>query len=208
MSENIADLLAALISEDEAQPKVAAQPEVVAQQEIAAARLAALPEALQPEALSALQGLLAATEADRRWWAARAIAALPGKNIPPVLLQVLQDEDASVRQCAALGLRQRPDARAVAGLVRALDDPDALVRRLAGEALEAIGGEAVPALLEVMGGGSQTARLEAVRALATIGDARSIPALFAALEGSALLEYWANEGLERMGVGMRFIIPE
>jgi HEAT repeat protein len=96
----------------------------------------------------------------------------------------------------------------VAGLVAALDDPDPLARRLAGQALATIGGEAVPRLLEVMAGGKHNARLEAVRALARIGDTRAVPALFEALEGSALLEYWANEGLERMGVGMSFFIPK
>jgi HEAT repeat protein len=93
-------------------------------------------------------------------------------------------------------------------LVWALDDPDPLARRLAGEALEAVGSEAVPALLEVMGDGSHVARLEAARALANIGDARAIPALFEALDDSALMEYWASEGLERMGVGMIFFNPD
>jgi hypothetical protein len=38
-----------------------------------------------------------------------------------------------------------------------------------------------------------------------IGDTRAVPGLFEALEGSALQEYWAEEGLERMGVGMVLI---
>jgi HEAT repeat protein len=59
-----------------------------------------------------------------------------------------------------------------------------------------------------MESGSHIARLEAARALASIGDTRAIPALFDALDDSALLEYWANEGLERMGVGMCFFSPE
>jgi HEAT repeat protein len=51
-------------------------------------------------------------------------------------------------------------------------------------------------------------RLEAVRALAYIGDKRSIPQLFQALdEDSAMLEYWANEGLQKMGIGMMFYKP-
>jgi hypothetical protein len=86
-------------------------------------------------------------------------------------------------------------------LVRSLDDPDPLVRRLAGEALEAIGNDGVPALLEVMGNGSHVARLEAARALAAIGDTRAIPALFAPWRVQ-LLEYWARVGA--MGVGMNY----
>jgi HEAT repeat protein len=196
MSQTIADLLAALTGNDETLA------------EATATGLAALTMAQQPEVLAALQGMLASTDVDRRWWAARALAALPGPEITPLLLQALEDEDASVRQCAALGLRQRPDVRAVPGLVRALDDPDPLARRLAGEALEAVGSGAVPALLEVMGDGSHVARLEAARALAGIGDTRAVPALFEALEGSALMEYWANEGLERMGVGTAYFLPD
>jgi HEAT repeat protein len=195
MSQTLTDLLAALTSGDETRA------------EAAAAELAVLLEALQPQALAALHGLLASPQADQRWWAVRALATLPGDEITPLLLQALEDQDTSVRQCAALGLRQRPDPRAVPGLVRTLDDPDPLARRLAGEALEAIGSEAVPALLAVMESGSHAARLEAARALANIGDTRAIPALFAALDDSALLEHWANEGLERMGVGMSFFSP-
>jgi HEAT repeat protein len=196
------DLLAALTEAN------AAQPEAAARQEAAAMGLAALPEALQPQALSALQDLLASGDADKRWWAVRALAALPRDEVIPLLIQALQDDEAPVRQCAALGLRQRPAPRAITRLVQALDDPDPLARRLAGEALAAIGGEAVPALLEVMAHGSQATRLGAVRALATIGDTRAIPALFRALdEDSALMEYWAGQGLEKMGVGMSFFIP-
>jgi hypothetical protein len=45
--------------------------------------------------------------------------------------------------------------------------------------------------------------------LAQIGDPRSIPALFTALdEDSALMEYWASEGLEKMGVGIVFFEPD
>jgi len=89
-----------------------------------------------------------------------------------------------------------------------LSQGEALTRRLAGDALVAVGSPAVPALLEVMLAGQHLARLEAARALAKIGDERAIPALFAALDGSsALIEYWANEGLERMGVGMVFYKP-
>jgi HEAT repeat protein len=51
--------------------------------------------------------------------------------------------------------------------------------------------------------------MEAMRALALIGDQRSIPLLFEALDSdSMLMEYWANEGLERMGVGMIFYKPD
>lgn len=159
-------------------------------------------------AVAALEGLLSAADADHRWWAARALAALPHPEIPELLIRALHDHAAPVRQCAALGLRLHPDSQAVPALIAALDDTDHLVAELAADALAAIGNEAVPALLEVIQKGSHPARLEAVRALATIGDTRAIPALYAALdEDSALMEYWATEGLERMGVGMIFFKP-
>jgi HEAT repeat protein len=137
-----------------------------------------------------------------------ALTSVQDSQVVTMLLSTLDDVDTAVRQCAALGLRLRPDPQAVPALVDALADRDQLVIALAADALAEIGEPAVPALLEVVKNGGQTARLEAVRALAKIGDHRSIPALFAALdESSALMEYWASEGLERMGVGMVFFKP-
>jgi HEAT repeat protein len=145
---------------------------------------------------------------DHRWWALRALAEISHPKISSILAQSLSDPDPAVRQCAALGLRTHPDPQAIPPLIAALNDPDSLNASLAADALEAIGAEAVPALLEVLQSGPQAARLKAVRALATIGDTRSIPALYAALdEDSAWMEYWAAEGLERMGVGMVFFKP-
>jgi HEAT repeat protein len=177
--------------------------------EAAAVAIAALPASQSGEALAALQGLLGDPRPDVRWWAVRALTGIQNEQVLPSILAALADPDTSVRQCAALGLRLRPDAQAVPALVQALADRDPLVVALAADALTEIGEPAVPALLEVVQYGKQAARLEAVRALAEIGDHRSIPALFAALdEGSALMEYWASEGLERMGVGMAFFTPD
>ena len=165
-------------------------------------------------ALQPLRDLLASNESseaqavDVRWWAVRALAEITDPEVTSLLIYHLGDQDAGIRQCAALGLRKQPDPQALHTLVSALNDADPLVASLAGDALAAIGAPAVPALLEVLHDGPQNTRLEAVRALAKIGDHRSIPALFAALqEDSQLMEYWANEGLERMGVGMTFFKP-
>jgi HEAT repeat protein len=177
--------------------------------EAAAVAIAALPAAQAGEALAALQDLSGDPRPDVRWWAVRALPGVHNGLVLPSLLAALADPDTAVRQCAALGLRLRPDAQAVPALIQALADRDPLVVALAADALTEIGEPAVPALLDVMQHGRQAARLEAVRALAEISDHRSIPALFAALdEGSALMEYWASEGLERMGVGMTFFKPD
>ena len=176
--------------------------------EAAVAALARLADEAAGEVLAVLQSLLASPQADERWWAARALAAVPHPAVAGLLAAALGDADASVRQCAALGLRLHPDAPVIPALIAALDDPDALAADLATDALVSNGQAAVPALLEALKSGTRTARLKAVRALATIQDPRAIPALFAALdEDSALMEYWATEGLERMGVGMMFFKP-
>ncbi len=163
---------------------------------------------LGSEAIPALQDLLSNPNQDLRWWAVRALAEIQDQRTPSLLQSALHDPHLFVRQCAALALRQQPTPQAVPDLIALLEDEDRLLARLAADALIAAGEVAVPALLEVLQFGPQIARLEAVRALAMIGDHRSIPTLFAALgEPSALIEYWADQGLQRMGVGMVFFKP-
>lgn len=160
------------------------------------------------QALSILVPLLQSSNADHRWWGTRALSELPGDLVGEYLIQALKDPDPAVQQCAALGLSRKPDAAAIPALVEAMSSNEALLVRLAANALASIGSEAVPALLGILEGQDGPVRMEAARALAHIGDHRSIPALYKALdEDSALLEYWANEGLERMGVGMVFFKP-
>jgi HEAT repeat protein len=179
------------------------------QAEQAVKRLAALPpdeiEAVLPVLASGLDG----DDPEKRWWSVRALAALPGDDSVSYLIQALTDPEPQVRQCAALGLRQHPTEEALPGLIARLDDPDSLAARLATDALIAIGKPAALALVEVLQHGGHSARLNAVRALASIGDTRSIPALFEALNNdSALMEYWADLGLTNMGVGTSFFLPD
>lgn len=177
--------------------------------EKAVRELAALVQLQPVKVITGLDALLQSPKSDDRWWALRTLAEIPGQQSLERLSAGLSDPDAGVRQCAALGLRFHADGRAMPGLIEALSDPDGLVVQLAGDALVAIGGNAVPALLDVLQNGKQPARLEAVRALAMIGDEGAIPALFNALDGdSRWIEYWASLGLERMGVGMSFFLPE
>ncbi|MFZ5808169.1 MAG: HEAT repeat domain-containing protein [Chloroflexota bacterium] len=160
------------------------------------------------EAVTPLLELLNSEDSDRRWWALRALADIPSLSSKTALIQGLNDPDPAVRQCAALGLRVQPTFDAVPELIPLLSNADSLLARLAGDALAAVGAQAVPDLLLVMKNGAQSARLEAVRALALIGDPRAIPALFTALgEDSTLMEYWATEGLDRMGVGITYVQP-
>jgi HEAT repeat protein len=159
-------------------------------------------------ALPSLEALLTSPEPDRRWWAVRALAEIADPQVKEDFIKALHDRHPSVRQCAALALRRQPHPEAIPDLVQALSDTDRLLAHLAADALAAIGSPAFDALSQVVEEGLPAARLEAVRALAEIGDTRSIPILFRTLdEDSALIEYWAGEGLERMGVGMAFFTP-
>lgn len=159
--------------------------------------------------LAALGQLLQSPQTDTRWWASRTLAAIVHPQIPILLSKSLGDKSAAVRQCAALGLRMHPDVQALPALVAALEDTDHLVRQMAADALVAIGEPAVLSVRRVFHESNPNARLQAVRALALIGDTSAIPELMAALDqDSALLDYWANEGLERMGVGMTYFFPE
>ncbi len=93
-------------------------------------------------------------------------------------------------------------------LLHGLKDPDPLAARLVAHALAAIGAPAVPPLLELLDEPDHTQRLLVVRTLAEIADPRAIPALVAALDANSLMmEYWATEGLEKMGVGMAYFFP-
>ena len=171
---------------------------------------AALPRlaAWGPEVVGLLRERLFNPETEVRWWAVRGLAEINDDRVPGLLVKALMDADKSVRWCAELALRTHPSEIATPTLVGLLSDEDALTRRLAGDALIAIGSLGVPRLLEAIQAGPNLARIEAVRALAKIRDERAIPVLFEALDdNSAMVEYWANEGLERMGVGMVFYKP-
>lgn len=162
------------------------------------------------EGLAALKVLLQAPEADQRWWAVRALAGFEqADELLPDLTAALEDESEEVRQAAAMAFCHQPYPQAIAPLIQALSDPDPLTARLAATALSLIGSGATPSLLEVLKTGSAPAKREAVRALAEIQDPQAIPGLLQALEtDSALLQYWASQGLEKLGVGMVYLKPD
>jgi HEAT repeat protein len=185
------DLLADLTSGDDARA------------EAAVPLLVALGETIIPS----LRGLLDSSDADIRWWATRTLASLPSLD-PSLLLSSLADAAPEVRQCAALGLSIHPSEAAIQPLIRALSDPDGLVAELSAGALTAVGKPAVESLLEVLNGAAQSARIHAMRALAEIADPRAIrPMIESMSENSAMLHYWAEAGLERMGVNMVYMKP-
>jgi HEAT repeat protein len=175
-----------------------------ARAEAAAAQLPAHGEA----ALASLASLTTDTNSDTRWWAVRSLVGFAQPQAGALLAAALTDADALVQQCAALGLTRRPQAEATPALLALLDNQDSLLARLAGDALAALGSAAVEPLIAALEASRLAARVEAARALALIGDTRAVPALFKLLGSeSAVLEHWANEGLEKMGVGMAFFKP-
>lgn len=158
--------------------------------------------------LEILQTLLVDSDPNSRWWAVRGLAALDDPRVIEPLLSTLNDPDASVRQCGVLGLRYHPHPKAIPALIKCLEDEDQLTVRLAVISLSVIGEATVPPLIKVLQQGNPVARSAVARALALIGDARAIPTLFSLLDDdSALVELWAAEGLDRLGVGMIFFKP-
>lgn len=188
----LADLLADLASGDESRA------------EAACASLVAMGgEAVIP----ALCDLLSSPDVDSRWWAVCALASLPSLD-PGLLIPLLADPSPEVRQCVALGLCVHPSEAATRPLVQALSDTDNLTADLAAKALTAIGHPAVESLLDVLQTGQASARIHAMRALAEIADPRAIrPMIEAMSDHSVMLHYWAERGLERLGVNMVYMKP-
>lgn len=164
--------------------------------------------ALGPQVIPHLERLMGESDPEHRWWALRAMAEIPDPRSIELSLAALDDPAASVRQCAALCLGRNPDATAIPQLITALSHSDLLFAALAADALVSIGYSAVLPLVDYVDQSPAEAAIGAVRALAQIGDQRAIPTLFRLLEAdSAIKVYWAEEGLDRMGVGMTFFLP-
>jgi HEAT repeat protein len=171
------------------------------------------------QAIPSLLDLTHSPEVDSRWWAIRTLAQSPHCPTEWLVPFLENDPAPEVRQCAALGLAVKADESAVQSLIQALSDADSMVGSLAMTALVRIGSAAVPSLIETVKrrpatygsaeGNIQSARIFALRALAEIKDHRAIPIMMKVMdEDSSLLQHWAQEGLERLGLDMIYIKPE
>lgn len=160
------------------------------------------------DSIESVKQLLRSPDEDTRWWAVAALSHFPGELAGESLLQALEDSETSVRQCALIGLQRHPSPDAIPRLIELIGSTDALTARLAGGALARLGESAVPALEDVMQGDLARARIHAARALAEMQVESAIPILFKALDDPlSVVVYWAEEGLERLGVGMTFFKP-
>ena len=160
--------------------------------------------------MAAIPTLLELTHAegvDSRWWAVRALAASPHTRTED-LIPLLSDSASEVRAAAALALCNHPDESAIPALINTLSDEDSLTAGLAGNALVKIGSPSVPSLLTVMSEAPTGIRIIVLRALSEIRDHRAIPVMMKSLsEESAVLQYWAQEGLQRLGLDMVYGKP-
>jgi len=161
---------------------------------------------LGEDAIPSLLDLTHSDDVDARWWALRTLAQSPLCRTEWLIPFLSNDPAPEIRQCAALGLAGKADESAIQPLVRALSDEDNMVNSLAVNALVKIGSAAVPSLIEVVKNGKQSSRIHALRALAEIKDHRAIQIMMNVMqEDSALLQHWAREGLDRLGLDMVYI---
>jgi HEAT repeat protein len=124
------------------------------------------------------------------------------------LIEFVNAEDDETRAAAIYALRTRSTADAVTALITVLSTPDSFLARTACDSLIHIGKAATPNLIEALTHPNIQTRGLAARALAHIKDETSIPALFNALDDdSMIVQYWADEALERMGVGQIYFQP-
>lgn len=172
-------------------------------------RAAAAAERATEADLPALLWEVAGREPDRRWWAACALARVPGAAATNALIGLAADADEGVRAVALHGLGQRRTPEGIPALLANLADANAYLAWLATGAIVRVGKTAVPGLITALEQApEQRARANAARALALLRDPAAIPALFRALEAdSALVCRWAEEGLEMLGVGQVYFRP-
>lgn len=166
--------------------------------------------------LPALRPLLADPDKDRRWWAVRTLALIPGGEAAVLLQERLQDPDEATRCAAALALGERRFEPGIAALAGSLADPSGWVRDAAGDALAMIGEPALPTLISALADARQPVRVRAAAALRkatgaalaglTLNDYppaywAALTALYHALnDPNRLVRQHAYEAIDRLGL--------
>lgn len=163
---------------------------------------------LSPAAEPALLALLAAPDADPRWWGVRALARCGGTTAVPGVAAQLADADPGIRAAALLALahlhQRHPDAAAshLDRVAECLKDDDGMVRQVAADALAQCGDDAVPALARILfQQPHEGARTRAAGALRKIATMKAAGVLYALLnDPNHLVRAYAYEGLDDMGL--------
>jgi HEAT repeat protein len=181
------------------------------QDERASVALPALAAIDHARVVSELAGQLLEANADGRWWIARTLATISTPQSAATLIQMLNDPDSDVRACAALALGELhtiTGEESAEALAAHLADESAHVAEVCTAALGRIGAAAVPTLLRALEQGVPVERIRAAKALVPIESHEAIPALVQALDdGDAIVTFYAQDALERMGVGMVLLQP-
>jgi HEAT repeat protein len=160
-------------------------------------------------AIQPLLDLTQSSDSNIRFWAVRALAASP-HTLTSHLIPLLSDSLSDVRAAAALAILNHPNEEAVPALIQTLYDEDSLTASLAGNALSKVGLPATASLIKVMEEASMNIRIIAIRALVEIKDHRAIPTMMKCLNDeneSAVIQYWAVQGLDKLGLDMVYINP-
>jgi HEAT repeat protein len=164
----------------------------------------------------ALRPLLADGNADRRWWAVRALSIVGGPDAAVLAIERLDDGEEAVRCAAALVLGTLGAEPAVPRLIASLGDASGWVRDSAADALALIGAPALPALVAAMDDNRQPVRVRVSAALRkiiiaslvglTLNDIPptfhpALTALYRALnDPNGVVRQNAFEGLDRLGL--------
>lgn len=156
-----------------------------------------------------LEALLAAGEADARFWALRGLWANGSNEAVALLIDALQDKDEMVRSGATLALGEMKARAAVEALAHLLTGDSSASGNHAADALSKIGLAATPVLTEALKHDQPWVRVRAAKALVPIEDRAAIGPLFHVLEDeSYLVRHYAELALARMGVGqMVYFFP-
>jgi HEAT repeat protein len=155
-----------------------------------------------PTGLPTLAKLVAADEADVRFWAVRGLWATGSPEAVAWLIQALQDKDAMVRSGAALALGELKAEAAIEALAQLLATDATESGNHAADALAKIGQPAAQVLIAALKNERPWVRVRAAKALIPVESQEAIPALFQALEDeSYVVRHHAEEALARLGVG-------
>jgi HEAT repeat protein len=159
-------------------------------------------------AVSLLARQMAGAHADARWWIARTLAAIPTPQSVLLLIQMMDDHDSDVRACAAMALGELSAAEGADALIAHLADESAHVAEICTMALSRLGTTAVSALVRALQNSDSPTRIRAAKALVPIESHEAIPALIHALDDeNAIVSYYAEDALLRMGVGTVLLKP-